>query len=90
MTTDCAVCGELLDDDEPHPTIDGQPVCANAAECTKRWVSLSRERRRAIRHFDPTTRMETRVKLCTRRISVIQSMGCPCTFGHVTTCQAVA
>jgi hypothetical protein len=88
MMDECAVCGELLDGDEPHPTIDGEPVCANADECTKRWVSLAKERRRMIRHLDPTTHMETRGRLCTSRISAIQGMGWPCTFGRVTTCQA--
>lgn len=76
MTDECAVCGERLDGDEPHPTIDGEPVCANADECTKRWVSLARElRRERIRNLDPVTNVETRVRHARAALRLYQARG---------------
>jgi hypothetical protein len=57
----CAICGEPLDDTEPHDTLTtGQPVCADPAACVRRWVAMTTEQRDRIRHLDPSTNVETR------------------------------
>ena len=57
---ECAVCGELLDD-EAHNTVQGKPVCTDAAACVRRWYAQTKGQRRArIRRLDPATNVETR------------------------------
>ena len=58
---DCAICGQPIDEDEPYDTLTtGQPVCADAKACVRRWVAMSNEKRERIRSLNPATNVETR------------------------------